>query len=387
MNTSQESGLSSLEPADTVPTKDLLSLFSGAGGLDCGFEAAGFKVAAAFDLRSDAIASYNHNRPLGDRNGHVGNVADLTVQKLDEIVGRRFEPRGVIGGPPCQSFSRATHSAEDDPRHDLPLKFASLVSALNARSPVDFFVMENVPGLLKSKHADRLAEFKKQFVKAGFTVTQMVLNASSFGVPQNRPRLIMVGLNSQKFPDASWSGALATHDVPLTVEDALKGLPEPAYWTRSLGTSDIPHHPNHWCMTPKSISFSTKGRLVPGTARGRSFRTLAWGAPSHTVAYGHREVHVHPDCHRRLSVFEAMLLQGFPPSYQLLGSLSSQITQVSEAVPPPLGEAVARSVLELIRAQQPCQETGEQSERHSHLLRSQVVQAQPEDSRPQLAAI
>jgi len=181
MNTSQEDSLSNLEPAAAQSVTGLLSLFSGAGGLDCGFEAAGFKVAAAFDLRRDAIASYNHNRPLDERNGHVGNVADLTIQSLDEIVGGRFEPQGIIGGPPCQSFSRATHSADDDPRHDLPLKFAALVSALNARSPVDFFVMENVPGLLKAKHADRLAEFKKRFEEAGFTVTQAVLNAFSFG--------------------------------------------------------------------------------------------------------------------------------------------------------------------------------------------------------------
>ena len=72
--------------------------------------------------------------------------------------------------------------------------------------------------------------------------------------------------------------------------------------------------------------------------------TLQWDAPSLTVAYGHREVHIHPGCHRRLSVFEAMRLQGFPDDYELVGTLSAQITQVSEAVPPPLAEAVARAV-------------------------------------------
>jgi DNA (cytosine-5)-methyltransferase 1 len=102
-------------------------------------------------------------------------------------------------------------------------------------------------------------------------------------------------------------------------------------------------------MTPKSKSFSTPGALVPGTARGRSFRTLHWDQPSPTVAYGNREVHVHPDSRRRLSVYEAMLLQGFPPTYELLGSLSDQVTQVSEAVPPPLGHAIAESVKQALR--------------------------------------
>jgi site-specific DNA-cytosine methylase len=72
-------------------------------------------------------------------------------------------------------------------------------------------------------------------------------------------------------------------------------------------------------------------------------------AGSPTVAYGNREVHVHPDSRRRLSVYEAMLLQGFPPTYELLGSLSDQVTQVSEAVPPPLGRAIADSVKRALR--------------------------------------
>jgi DNA (cytosine-5)-methyltransferase 1 len=103
-------------------------------------------------------------------------------------------------------------------------------------------------------------------------------------------------------------------------------------------------------MRPKSRKFTTPGALKPGNGRNRSFKTLDWDRPSLTVAYGHREVHIHPDCHRRLSVYEAMKLQGFPDHYELIGSLSSQIVQVSEAVPPPLAYAVAASVRDLIAA-------------------------------------
>ncbi len=93
-------------------------------------------------------------------------------------------------------------------------------------------------------------------------------------------------------------------------------------------------------MAPKSIKFQT-GELVEGYKDKRSFRTLSWNEPSYTASYGNREVHVHPNGHRRLSVLEAMLIQGFKKNYKLSGSLSDQITQVSEAVPPPLAFAVS----------------------------------------------
>ena len=96
-------------------------------------------------------------------------------------------------------------------------------------------------------------------------------------------------------------------------------------------------------MMPKSHKFFD-GSLKEGHTSTRSFKTLAWNKPSVTASYGHREVHVHPEGTRRLSVFEAMKIQGFPRDYVLEGTLSAQIDQVSEAVPPPLAEAVAVSI-------------------------------------------
>ncbi|RWX58667.1 DNA cytosine methyltransferase, partial [Mesorhizobium sp. M4B.F.Ca.ET.089.01.1.1] len=120
----------------------LLSLFCGAGGLDLGFEAAGYEIGLAFDLRTDSIASYNHNREGAER-GHVGDVSKLSLNDLDRLHQITFEPEGIIGGPPCQSFSRAnTVYLEADPRHSLPLAYARLLKSLNQRKPVKFFVME-----------------------------------------------------------------------------------------------------------------------------------------------------------------------------------------------------------------------------------------------------
>lgn len=326
----------------------IVSLFCGAGGFDLGFEEAGFAVDVAIDLRADSIQSYNQNR--SGAVAHVFDVREATVASLDKLAGKKLAPIGVIGGPPCQSFSRATFSSDDDPRHELPLEFSRLLKSFNRRSPVSFFAFENVPGLLKLKHRRRFQAIIQSFESAGFNVFQSVLNASSFGVAQNRPRLILIGLNKSLFPNANWTPPLASHEKMVTVRDAIGGLAAPQFWARGLNSSEFPAHPNHWCMVPKSQKFRKPGVLVQGTSRGRSFKVLSWGALSPTIAYGNREVHIHPSGKRRLSVYEALLLQGFPPEYELVGSLSSQISQVSEAVPPPFACAIAESVLPLLRA-------------------------------------
>lgn len=323
----------------------LLSLFCGAGGLDLGFEQAGYNIALGYDRNAWSIASYNRNR-AGSARGRVGDVARLTLDQLDEAHGSEFKPRGVIGGPPCQSFSIANvRQTDDDPRHQLPSAFAALLGELNRRNPVDFFVMENVEGLTQARHRTLLASIEEKFREAGFTVARATLDAMWFGTPQSRSRLFLVGFNSEVFEGAAWTPPAALPmKRPVTVRDAIGDLPAPAVFERGLMAADVPHHPNHWCMKPRSPKFQREGALREGDVKSRSFKTLAWDHPSITVAYGNREVHIHPSGKRRLSVFEAMKLQGFPNQYELAGSLTSQITQVSEAVPPPLARAVALSV-------------------------------------------
>ena len=331
------------EVESRLQTKEqLLSLFCGAGGLDLGFEQAGFSIEVAIDVRPSSVESYNHNRRGAP--GHVCDVRQLTAVGLNRIAGENFAPIGIIGGPPCQSFSRAAHSSEDDYRHQLPFEFSRILGELNHCSPVKFFVFENVPGLLKKRHADRYGAIRAAFEEEGFEVANAIVNASWFGVAQNRPRLILVGFNRSLYPGLSWTPPEIEVAEPVPVKSLLQNLPDPVFWTRNLDRSKIKPHPNHWCMTPKSRKFKTSGALVPGTSRGRSFRMLHWDWPSPTIAYGNREVHVHPTGRRRLSVYEAMLLQGFPASYELCGTLSDQISQVSEAVPPPMGHAIARGV-------------------------------------------
>lgn len=171
------------------------------------------------------------------------------------------------------------------------------------------------------------------------------MDAQHFGVAQMRPRVFVVGLNKEKYPDIDFTFPEGNPQQVKTVRETIGHLPEPVFYSRSLKEKDIPYHPNHWCMVPKSKKFSS-GSMQPGQIMGRSFRVLSWDRPSYTVAYGHREVHVHPNGHRRLSVYEAMLLQGFPTEYVLEGTLSDQIRLVSEAVSPPVAYALALSLRE-----------------------------------------
>ena len=98
-------------------------------------------------------------------------------------------------------------------------------------------------------------------------------------------------------------------------------------------------------MVPRSSKF-TDGSLTAGNSKRFELQGLVLDAPSYTVAYGHNEVHVHPNCHRRLSIYEAMLLQGFTHSYQLKGTFTEQVRLISDAVPPPFAKGIANTIVE-----------------------------------------
>jgi DNA (cytosine-5)-methyltransferase 1 len=325
----------------------LLSLFCGAGGLDLGFENAGFDVGLALDRKVDSVDSYNLNRPK-PAIAKVQDLAGITVEQLDVLYGGAFKPTAVIGGPPCQSFSQANvNQRVDDVRTALPQSYADIVVALHQRSSLDFFVMENVVGLLLSKHVATLEAIEAKLQIAGFAMARLILNAKDHGTPQNRPRLFLVGINKAKYPKADPIKLNIPKEPGRTVRHAIGELAAPIPFRRGVDMATQGVHQNHWCMAPKSPKFHQPGGVRPGV-KGRSFKVLEWDAPSIAVAYGHREVNVHPSGRRRLSVYEAMLLQGFPTDYVLKGSMSSQIDQVSEAVPPPLAHAIAVAVKGLI---------------------------------------
>ena len=325
-------------PADHLP--EIVSLFSGAGGLDLGFKQAGSTIAVALDVAGAAIRTHKKNFPR--TLAKVGDLIKLQPAGVVEIVRQRLSPGqriAVIGGPPCQGFSRANTAAlSNDPRNKLPSLYLEIVRALQELYEVEFIVFENVLGIRDKKHIATFNALKAGIANLGLDVTEQELCAVDFGVPQNRRRVILAGLRRGQgygdFKPRKRSG-------PATVREVIGDLEEPAYFQHGLDPDDFPLHRNHWTMQPRSPRFENPDT---STGDGRSFKRLQWDVASPTIAFGHREIHVHPSGHRRLSIYEALLLQGFPDSFELEGNLSEQVEQVSNAVPPPLARSVANAV-------------------------------------------
>lgn len=323
-----------------VPLPKIVSLFSGAGGLDLGFKEAGFTVSVAIDADDAAIRTHKKNFPR--TKSVVADLIKLQPQGVVKHVMSKLqagERVAVIGGPPCQGFSRANPGSQaDDPRNKLPALYLDIVRELQRHYVVEFIVLENVLGIRDKKHAQTYKALVDGIGELGFEVTEKELCATDYGVPQKRRRIVLSGLRKgqgySKVKPRKRKGV-------ESVREAIGKLEQPMFFKHGLSANEIPVHPNHWTMQPKSPKFANP---EAETGDGRSFKRLKWDDPSPTIAFGHREIHVHPSGRRRLSIYEALILQGFPEKFVLEGNLSEQVEQVSNAVPPPLARSVALAV-------------------------------------------
>jgi DNA (cytosine-5)-methyltransferase 1 len=330
---------------EKLPT--VVSLFCGAGGLDWGFRKSGFKISVAIDVSPAAIRT--HKKNFRHTHGIAADLIELGPDGVLACVKSRIAAGsriGVIGGPPCQGFSRANTGAQtDDPRNRLPSLYLEVVRCLQKHYIVEFVVFENVLGIRDKKHETTYKALLDGLGALGFTVTEKELCALDFGVPQNRRRIVLSALRAGE----GYSTVKPRRRNGLqTVRAAIGKLKEPAFFERNLDPNKFPVHRNHWTMKPKSPRFSHPDVSY---ADGRSFKRLSWDAPSPTIAFGHREICVHPSGTRRLSIYEAMLLQGFPSQFVLEGNLSEQVEQVSNAVPPPLAKSIAAAVKRALHRQ------------------------------------
>lgn len=336
MSALNDEGTKSAVPA--LP--QIVSLFCGAGGLDWGFHQEGFSIPLAIDVSAAAIRT--HRKNFSNTHSVTADLIDLGPKGVLGLVRKLIPAKtsiGVIGGPPCQGFSRAnTGSQADDPRNQLPAKYLEIVRQLKKYYAVEFVVFENVLGIRDKKHAATYQSILEGLDELGFSVTEKELCSLDFGVPQNRRRIVLSAMRKGR----GYSKVVPQKSTGVvTVREAIGNLAPPAFFSRDLDPADIPVHRNHWTMRPKSIRFSNPGEP---SEEGRSFKQLSWDKPSPTIAFGHREIHVHPNGTRRLSIYEAMLLQGFPKEFILEGNLSEQVDQVSNAVPPPLARSIAGAV-------------------------------------------
>lgn len=322
------------------PLPQIVSLFCGAGGLDWGFHREGFKIPLAIDISNAAIRT--HRKNFSETHSVSADLIELGPQGVLSLVKKQIPLNtciGIIGGPPCQGFSRAnSNSRADDPRNKLPALYLEIVRQLKKHYEVEFVVFENVLGIRDKKHTDTYQSILNGLDELYFNVNEKELCSLDFGVPQDRRRIVLTAMRKQ----CGYTKVFPQKNIGLvTVRQAIGDLAPPVFFTRNLDPIDIPVHRNHWTMRPKSPRF-----LNPDEPqrKGRSFRRLSWDKPSPTIAFGHREIHVHPSGTRRLSIYEAMLLQGFPKEFVLEGNLSEQVEQVSNAVPPPLARSIAAAV-------------------------------------------
>ena len=174
-----------------------VSLFSGIGGFDLGFDKAGYKTLVAVERDEDAAATYRRNLIEGD---HLDqneppvlmerDVRKVATWELLEAAGIGVgQLTAISGGPPCQGFSHIGKREEDDPRNELYLEMARIV---HQAKPV-CFVMENVPGLATMKDGQAIMEVCETFAEGGYHVTWDVVDAADYGVPQHRRRVILIG--------------------------------------------------------------------------------------------------------------------------------------------------------------------------------------------------
>lgn len=336
----------------------VLSLFSGAGGLDLGFKQAGFDIVAAFDMNKDCCSTYKKN--IGN---HI-TKADLSIfdkKKLSTGVDL------VIGGPPCQGFSVLGRMNKDDHRSQLIFAYAEMVGHVQPK----MFVMENVPALATlAKWTEVKEALEATFERYGYTVRMFILNAEDYGVPQKRKRVFFIGARQPLIPPKQIKVPRGTKI--LTAGDVLRSLPPPGI-SPNLGVCQAVIRP---CKNPilraspyaGSLLFNGKGRPInldgpaltlPASMGGNAtpiideaelrHRKKPWIIKYHKQLIDGEDVSSDiPDRLRRLTVTEAKLLQSFPLDYAFDGTQCSQFRQIGNAVPPKMAHAVALTVKEIL---------------------------------------
>ena len=325
--------------------KNIVSLFSGAGGLDLGFEQAGFSTVWANEFDKDVWDTFRLNFP--NTTLDTRSIIDIPSDEIPDCVG-------LVGGPPCQSWSAAgAKRGIKDARGQL---FHEYIRVLREKQPL-FFVAENVKGMLSKKNKPVFDDFIHEFEKCGYVVSWKLVNAFDYGVAQDRWRVIIVGVRTDAgvefvFPDP------VDEDNRVVLADALKGLPE-----------DVPaleknkHNP---AVNMNAHEYFTGGFSSMFMSRNR---VRGWDEPSFTIQAGGRHAPLHPQApkmmkvdkdrfefvagsegdYRRLSVRECARIQSFPDKVEFVyEDVNAGYKMVGNAVPVKLANTIAQALHGLV---------------------------------------
>ena len=330
------------------PELNLISLFAGAGGMDLGFEKAGFSVAVANEYDPQICPTYRHNhRHTKLIEGDIREIKDTDLP--NDVVG-------LIGGPPCQSWSEAgSLGGIDDPRGKL---FYDYIRILKAKQPL-FFVAENVSGMLASRNADAVQNILKLFDEAGYTVQYKLLNSNDYHVPQIRERVFYVGFRKDlNITDFTYPEPL--NEEKLTLKDAIWDLKDTAVpaLPKNKHRSDLKILNHEYFIGNYSTIFMSRNRVK------------AWDEPAFTVQASGRQCQLHPQApkmefveqnlrrfvpgkehlYRRLTVRECARVQGLPDDFEFLyDDVNMGYKMIGNAVPVNFAYAVGKQVLETLK--------------------------------------
>lgn len=330
----------------------IIDIFSGCGGLSLGFEQAKkFKICLAIDIWQEALNTVKKNKTnINILNQNLSDFKDGDILKIKE---EYKDVKVVIGGPPCQGFSQAGQRNSNDPRNQLYKSYINFIKIINP----EWFVFENVAGLMSMKTKDGKLfsnEILNDFKKMGYNTTLNLISAKDFGVPQDRKRVIIIGnrlgISVPKLKPT-------TKDNPLTVRDVISDLEELESGEKLKNDKyhfAIYHAERHIKWLKNVPEGKSAHDFKPGngmTAKGYSttYKRIWWDRPSPAITTCFSSIssqnNVHPTNTRALTIREAMRIQTFPDDFEFSGSFRDIRTQIGNAVPPKLGEEIAKQLL------------------------------------------
>ena len=301
-----------------------VSLFCGAGGLDLGFERAGFKTIWANDFDKDACKTHKAWSKAEVVCGDIGKIDVDSIPNTDII----------LGGFPCQGFSLSGPRKIDDSRNIL---YKHYVNIVRAKQPLAF-IGENVKGLLTMGNGEIIEAIIEEFSQCGYNVFYKLLNAKNYEVPEDRERVIIIGF--RKDLNITEFNYPTPRNFIVTMGDVLKNLPEPKE--------------DEICNAPYSSRYMSRNRK------------RSWDNVSYTIPAMAKQVTLHPSSPdmikidkdlwefgkegitRRFSWREAAAIQTFPPEIEFYGDIISKYKQIGNAVPVKLAEIIATHLYGLL---------------------------------------
>lgn len=321
-----------------------LSLFSGGGGLDLGFDRAGFEHQASYELLPVCGETLRANRPQwrvhAGLDGDVRRVEWASLQDRVDV---------IHGGPPCQPFSVAGRQRGSGDERDMWPEFVRAVLAIRPKA----FVAENVPGLLDPKFSAYLDQALLKPLK-DFKIASFKLNACGFGVPQSRVRVFFVGFREQRhfnafqMPKDSHVCQHLIGRTPLFDELRDSSLPQCLGIREALGLPNIGFD----ALSPTLRSGFTGPRKTTSVVNSSASLKL-WAQLQiwpHGVAPSRKKAHlfVPKNKHFRLSLQDCAVIQGFPAGWQFAGAVYQVLGQIGNSVSPPVAYHVARAVAQAL---------------------------------------